>query len=96
MCSNIELTGVNWLVMPSAPGASLPVEVKHRYNEPAVSARISALPDGRVRVSLHAPQAGVAPGQACVCYAGSRLVAGGWIERAPPLWREEAGARLSA
>ncbi|HEX6014387.1 MAG TPA: tRNA 2-thiouridine(34) synthase MnmA, partial [Geminicoccaceae bacterium] len=80
LCSTIELTGVNWLVMPPAPGASLPVEVKHRYNEPAVSARISALPDGRVRVSLHAPQAGVAPGQACVCYVGSRLVAGGWIE----------------
>jgi len=31
-----------------------------------------------------APQAGVAPGQACVFYAGSRVLGGGWIERAPP------------
>jgi tRNA-uridine 2-sulfurtransferase len=96
LCSTIELTDVNWLVAPPAPGSALPVEVKHRYNEPAAAARISTLPDGRARVSLQALQAGVAPGQACVCYAGNRLVAGGWIEQAPPLWREEGGARLSA
>jgi tRNA-specific 2-thiouridylase len=95
LCSAVELTDVNWLVEPPAPGGSLPVEVKHRYNEPAVAARISALPDGRARVTLESPQTGVAPGQACVCYVGSRLVAGGWIERAPPLW-QETGARLSA
>jgi tRNA-uridine 2-sulfurtransferase len=95
LCSTIELTDVNWLAEPPVSGKSLPVEVKHRYNEPAIAARVSALPDRQARVVLESPQAGVAPGQACVCYDGRRLVAGGWIERAPPLW-QEAGARRSA
>jgi tRNA-uridine 2-sulfurtransferase len=57
--------------------------VKHRAQEPAVAARVEAAADGRARVSFAAPQAGVAPGQACVFYRGTRLLGGGWIERAP-------------
>ena len=37
----------------------------------------------RARVTFAAPQAGVAPGQACVFHAGSRVLGGGWITRAP-------------
>ena len=40
LCSTIELTGVNWL---AEPRSGRHPEVKHRYNEPAVAARISAL-----------------------------------------------------
>jgi tRNA-specific 2-thiouridylase len=32
-------------------------------------------------VTLDAPQFGVAPGQACVFYSGSRVLGGGWIRR---------------
>ena len=64
-------------------------------NEPAVPGRAFDLGEGRVRVELLEPQPGVAPGQACVCYAGTRLLGGGWIERAPLRWQAET-ARLSA
>jgi tRNA-specific 2-thiouridylase len=91
----IELDRVNWLRAPPAPGEALPVQIKHRYNEPPAAARLQARAGGRAIVTLDSPQAGIAPGQACVCYAGSRVVAGGWIERAALLW-QEPGARLSA
>jgi tRNA-specific 2-thiouridylase len=32
-------------------------------------------------VVLDEPQAAVAPGQACVFYAGERVLGGGWIRR---------------
>jgi tRNA-specific 2-thiouridylase len=69
--------------------------VKLRYNEPAVPARVADLGAGRALVEPLEPQPGIAPGQACVVYEGSRLVGGGWIEHAPPVWQAEA-ARLSA
>jgi tRNA-specific 2-thiouridylase len=93
-CSTVELAGVNWLGAPPAADG-LPVEVKTRYNEPAVPGLAFDLGEGRARVELPEPQPGVAPGQACVCYAGTRLLGGGWIERASLPWQAEA-ARLSA
>lgn len=93
-CSaSIELAGVSWVGRAPAEGEL--VEIKHRYNEPAVSARMDDLGGGRARVRLVEPQPGVAPGQACVFYAGTRLLGGGWIERAPAAW-EVARARLDA
>ena len=91
-CGEIELSDVNWLSGEFAPG---PVQVRHRYNEPAVPGQATLLPDGRARVALDRPQRGVAPGQACVCYQGTRLLGGGWIVRAPAVWEAES-ARLSA
>ena len=90
-CAAAELAATNWL----APPADAPVTVKHRYNEPAVTARIALDPDGGTRVVFASPQPGVAPGQACVAYAGTRLLGGGWIERAAAAW-EAAPARLTA
>ncbi|MEK0082465.1 tRNA 2-thiouridine(34) synthase MnmA [Benzoatithermus flavus] len=98
-CGTIELMGVNWLAGP-APEGGLEVEVKTRYNEPAVAARVFDLGAGRARVELQEPQPGIAPGQACVFYAGTRLLGGGWIERAPLLWQRpqatQAGFRPAA
>ena len=42
---------------------------------------VSLLPGGHARVALAEPQFGIAPGQACVLYQGSRVLGGGWIER---------------
>jgi tRNA-specific 2-thiouridylase len=42
---------------------------------------LSLLPGGHARVALAEPQFGIAPGQACVLYQGSRVLGGGWIER---------------
>ena len=58
-----------------------PVGVKLRSAAPVVAARLRALADGRAAVALEVPQAGVAPGQACVFYDGDRVLGGGWIER---------------
>jgi tRNA-uridine 2-sulfurtransferase len=83
LCPLAELSEVNWLGEAPIPAAGVEVEVKHRAQEPAVPARLENMGDGRARVVFAAPQPGVAPGQACVFYAGSRLLGGGWIERAP-------------
>ena len=62
----------------------LPVSVmaKHRYNEPAQAATLNWDEAGRVEVTFDKPQVGIARGQACVLYDGSRLMGGGWIEQA--------------
>jgi tRNA-specific 2-thiouridylase len=90
-CGRVELSGVNWLAGPPPAGGG-PVEVKTRYNEPATAARVHDLGQGRARVDLLEPQPGIAPGQACVFYDGTRLLGGGWIERAPLLWQEPAAS----
>ena len=62
------------------------LEVKHRAREPAGRGprrgRRRRRRPGRVRE----PQAGVAPGQACVFYQGTRVLGGGWIERTREAW----------
>ncbi|MCX7628901.1 MAG: tRNA 2-thiouridine(34) synthase MnmA [Geminicoccaceae bacterium] len=71
-----RLEACSWLAPPDKEEL---LAVKHRYNEPAVPARIEAAPDGTARVRFLEPQAGVAPGQACVAWRGTRLLGGGWI-----------------
>jgi tRNA-specific 2-thiouridylase len=82
-CREVELSGVNWLGDGPPPDGGIDLEVKHRAREPTVAAHLDRDEDGRARVSFAAPQAGVAPGQACVFYQGTRMLGGGWIERAP-------------
>jgi tRNA-uridine 2-sulfurtransferase len=82
-CAGVELTEVNWLGDGPLPDGGVELEVKHRAQEPAVRAHLRATGEGRARVAFAEPQAGVAPGQACVFYRGSRVLGGGWIERAP-------------
>jgi tRNA-uridine 2-sulfurtransferase len=85
LCPAAELIEVNWLGDAPLPAAGANVEVKHRAREPRVAARVLATGDGGARVEFEEPQAGVAPGQACVFYRGTRVLGGGWIERAPTL-----------
>jgi tRNA-specific 2-thiouridylase len=83
LCASVELSGLNWLGDGPVANGGLELEAKHRAQEPAVPARLEAAADGRACVAFAQPQAGVAPGQACVLYRGSRVLGGGWIERAP-------------
>jgi tRNA-specific 2-thiouridylase len=85
LCGSAELSSVNWLGSEPLPPGAVMVEVKHRAREPAVGARVFARDGGRALVEFAEPQAGVAPGQACVFYRGTQLLGGGWIERAPTL-----------
>ncbi len=68
----------NWLVDP--PAAPLRCEVKIRYRSRLTPATVTILPGGRFAVDMDEPRTGVAPGQAVVCYAGPRVLGGGWIE----------------
>lgn len=92
LCRELRTGPVNWLG-PSGPVRDLAVDVKHRYNQPAVPGRISELCAAGARVIFDEPESGVAPGQACVFYDGDRLLGGGWIEAAPRL---EAARPVSA
>ena len=75
-----ELTAqrTNWLVPP--PLEPRQCEIKIRYNAQPTPGRVEALSGDRLRVTFDQPQHGVAPGQAVVCYAGDRVLGGGWIE----------------
>ena len=62
----------NWLM--DVPEGGLAVDVKLRSAQPPLPATLF-----KVRVVLQQPAFGVAAGQACVCYVGSRVIGGGWI-----------------
>jgi len=79
--AEMSLRGVNRLGAAPAAGEGLPVSVKVRSTAPAVAATVFAAGQG-ARVVFAEPQYGVAPGQACVFYAGDRVLGGGWIARA--------------
>ncbi len=94
LTGGLSIADCNWLDRPAA-GERL--AIKHRYNEPAVTGRL-ADPAGGDRAGLifDEPQAGVAPGQAAVLYAGERLLGGGWIERTSPAGGESGSETRSA
>jgi tRNA-uridine 2-sulfurtransferase len=83
LCRSAELSGVSWLGDAPLPAAGLELEVKHRAREPRVAARVLGTGKSGARVEFREPQAALAPGQACVFYRGTRVMGGGWIERAP-------------
>lgn len=72
------LSDTNW--QQPVPATPFPVNVKVRYNFPAVDAKLTILSDRRARLDFASPQASVAPGQAAVCYIDDLLLGGGWIE----------------
>jgi tRNA-specific 2-thiouridylase len=79
--SGVTLREVNWLGRAGEPTENVAVEVKLRSMTEPKPAIVSLLPGGQARVALQEPQFGIAPGQACVIYQGSRVLGGGWIER---------------
>jgi tRNA-specific 2-thiouridylase len=77
----IRVREVNWLGDQPLPAAGVRVEVKLRSTMPPVPASIDIDAQGGAEARLDEPQAGVAPGQACVFYRENRLLGGGWITR---------------
>lgn len=80
LADGLVASGVNWLT--DVPAADLGCEVKIRYRHTAVPATATATPDGGAEVRFAEPQPAVTPGQAVTLYAGTRVLGGGWIERA--------------
>ncbi len=77
----VFLDEMNWLI-PVTAGKPIACDVKLRSAQPLAAATVTPLPDGRALVDLDGAQFGVAPGQACVIYAGDRVLGGGWIKGA--------------
>ena len=82
----VPLAEVNWLgdgAFQDAPDGGWEIEARVRSTRPSAPARLRPAGPDRAEVELRAPEAGVAPGQACVVYAaeGTRVLGGGWITR---------------
>ena len=80
LASGLIASGVNWLV--DAPTAPFACTAKIRYRHAGVPATVTATPDGGAEVRFDTPQPAVTPGQAVAFYANTRVLGGGWIERA--------------
>ncbi|MEZ5931362.1 MAG: tRNA 2-thiouridine(34) synthase MnmA [Alphaproteobacteria bacterium] len=79
-CAEIAVKDMNWL---ATPADGLRVRVKHRAREAAADATVHPLEHGRARIVFDHLQSGVAPGQAAVLYQDTRVLGGGFIEKAP-------------
>lgn len=77
-CNNVQTSRANWLI--DTPTDWIPCEAQIRYNSAASPAKLRAIDDG-IEVMFESPQRGAAPGQALVCYQGSRVISGGWIKQ---------------
>ena len=77
--SELTASKTNWLVKPTV-GTSFNCLAQIRYNSSAKPATATVLPDDRLEVVFDDAQNGVAPGQAVVCYDGSQVLGGGWID----------------
>ena len=82
----VVLRQLNWLAAP-LEAAGTAVQVKLRSAQAPASARIFPAEGGDgggqgATILLDKPQYGIAPGQAAVCYADSRVLGGGWIAAA--------------
>jgi len=78
---SVALQELNWLDAPPGPEGRL-VEAKLRSAQAAVPATVMLTGPDTAVLELHAPQHGVAPGQAAVLYDGDRMLGGGFIARA--------------
>lgn len=76
----IYLKDLNWLSaipMDTYPEA---VTVKIRSSQQPIPATLMFNDPSHQYIELHLPEYGISPGQACVIYAGSRVLGGGWIK----------------
>ena len=89
--TNFRVRDFKWLTANTPPGP-IRAEVKVRSTRPPVSALVTPSEDGGAWVELDQPEYGVAPGQACVAYVGTRVLAGGRIAPTNP---ETSGKKLA-
>ena len=84
----VTLREVNWL--GPRPDGDIRVSVKLRSAQPPQAATLALADSVSGIVLLDDPALGVAPGQACVVYDGTRVLGGGWIAREQPPARTAA------
>ncbi len=74
----VYIDDCNWLV--DMPVNNIEVEVKLRSTQKKAKAKLFQN-NKETYVILDEPQFGIATGQACVCYIGTRIIGGGWIKK---------------
>ena len=79
--TRIRLGALNWLGDGPGPEQGERVEVRVRSSAPVLAARLMRDRDAW-HAELDAPAFGVAPGQACVAYRGTRVLGGAYISQA--------------
>ncbi|CAA6606467.1 tRNA-specific 2-thiouridylase MnmA [Rhodospirillaceae bacterium LM-1] len=77
---NIVLRDLYWLA-PERAETSLGADFRIRSTRLPVPGTLIREANKAVHVVLDEPEEGVAPGQACVVYEGSRVLGGGWIAK---------------
>lgn len=82
-CRKMILKDVNWLGEEDDAYEKKQITLKYRSSQTPLSASLIRLGDTSAEVRLDHPEYGVSPGQACVFYDGTRVLGGGWIEKAP-------------
>lgn len=80
--SELHMNDVNWLGEGKLPAEGLKCLVKLRSMHQPMSATVYGLKNLRAKVVLEVAYDAITPGQACVVYEGTRVLGGGWIERA--------------
>jgi tRNA-specific 2-thiouridylase len=80
LSTSLVASKVNWLIDP--PAEPLRCTAKIRYRHSAAPASVHAVDRGGAAVRFDEPQSAITPGQAVVFYDGTRVLGGGWIERA--------------
>lgn len=80
LAGGLAASRVNWLA--DVPREPLRCTAKIRYRHAGVPATVTPTPDGGAEVRFDEPQPAVTPGQAVAFYAGTRVLGGGWIEKA--------------
>jgi tRNA-specific 2-thiouridylase len=91
----VSLRGVNWL--GRKPAGEIRVAVKLRSAQTPQAATLMLDADGGGVARLDVAALGVAPGQACVVYDGTRVLGGGWIARSSdPVERPARGDAAAA
>ena len=80
---SLTIRDVNWLGTTPLSNTPIPATAKLRSTQPGTAATVTASASNpqQAIVHLQEPQAGIAPGQACVLYTGDRVLGGGWIMR---------------
>ena len=80
----LTIRNVNWLgAGDHVPEKGIACSVKMRSLQAPAPAHIRGFEEGKAKVFLEEPHAGIAPGQACVFYEGERVLGGGWITKEP-------------
>lgn len=88
-CRKMILKEVNWLG-DERNAHQKHLSVKVRSVQAPLPASLTFRDNGTAEILLDTPEYGVSPGQACVFYEDTRVLGGGWIERAPLVHEEES------